>query len=60
MAFGASVFSRRPGSAVSKLLARVGVATALRDVGVGAVHAPGNLWQGTHTGEIERGAGGRT
>jgi len=60
LAFEAPVFARRPGAAGSKLLARVGVATAPRDVGVRAVNAPGNLWQVTHTGEIKRRAGGRT
>jgi hypothetical protein len=60
MALEAPVFARRPRSADSKLLARVGAATAPCGVGVRAVNAPGNLWQGAHTGEIKRRAGDRT
>jgi hypothetical protein len=37
----------------------MGAAAALRDVGVRAVNAPGNLWQVTHTLEVGRRTGGR-
>ena len=60
MDFEAPSSARGRGAPGSKLLARVGAATALRGVGVRAVNAPGNLWQGARTGKIERRAGDRT
>jgi hypothetical protein len=60
MALEAPLLAGRPRSACSKPLTEVGAATAPRDAGVRVVKAPGNLWQVTHTGEIELRAGGRT
>ena len=60
MALEAPVFATRPRSAGSRLLVRMGMATAPRDAGVRAVNTPGNRWQVPHAREIERLAGGRT
>jgi hypothetical protein len=60
LAFEVAVFARRLRSAFSKLLARVGVATVPRDVGVRAVNTAGNLWQVTHTLEVGQRIGDRT